>query len=149
MEPPNPVDFSDRLGNWFFCCIFSPATADLAGWIVGGRPCQSKKWWIAMKKTITFLTLFVLLLVAGASVAETRQVLIIEVRGLNCPFCAYDVGVALMKMPGVYRADIDLAENQARVFMLAGRSPDEEQIRAVIIAEGLTPGTSELQTEET
>jgi len=102
-----------------------------------------------MKKTITILTLFVLLLAAGVSVAETRQVLIIEVRGLNCPFCAYDVGVALMKMPGVDRADIDLAENQARVFMLAGRSADEEQIRALIIAEGLTPGASELQTEET
>jgi copper chaperone CopZ len=102
-----------------------------------------------MKKAITILTLFVLLLAAGVSVAETRQVLIIEVRGLNCPFCAYDIGVALMKMPGVDRADIDLAENQARVFMLAGRSADEEQIRALIIAEGLTPGASELQTEET
>ena len=102
-----------------------------------------------MKKAITILTLFVLLLAAGVSVAETRQVLIIEVRGLNCPFCAYDVGVALMKMPGVDRADINLADNQARVIMLAGRSPDEQQIRAVIIAEGLTPGTSELQTEDT
>ncbi len=102
-----------------------------------------------MKKAITILTLFVLLLAAVVSVAETRQVLIIEVRGLNCPFCAYDVDVALMKMPGVYRADIDLAENQARVFMLAGRNADEKQIRAVIIAEGLTPGASELQTEET
>ena len=102
-----------------------------------------------MKKTITILTLFVLLLAAGVSVAETRQVLIIEVRGLNCPFCAYDVGVALMKMPGVDRADINLADNQARVIMLAGRNADEEQIRAVIIAEGLTPGASELQTEET
>ena len=103
----------------------------------------------AMRKTISILTLFVLLLAASVSVAETRQVLVIEVRGLNCPFCAYDVGVALMKMPGVYRADINLAENQARVLMVAGRSPDEQQIRAVIIAEGLTPGASELQPEET
>ncbi len=102
-----------------------------------------------MKKAIRILTLFVLLLTAGVSVAETRQVLIIEVRGLNCPFCAYDVGVALMKMPGVFRAEIDLAENQARVLMLVGRNADEEQIRVVIIAEGLTPGASELQTEET
>ncbi len=102
-----------------------------------------------MKRTITFLTLFVLLLAAGVSAADTRQVLVIEIQGLNCPFCAYDVGVALMKMPGVDRADIDLADNQARVFMLAGRSPDEQQIRAVIIAEGLTPGASELRTEDT
>jgi copper chaperone CopZ len=102
-----------------------------------------------MKKTITFLTLFVLLPAAGVSAADTRQVLVIEIHGLNCPFCAYDVGVALMKMPGVDRADIDLADNQARVFMLAGRSPDEQQIRAVIIAEGLTPGASELRTEDT
>ena len=102
-----------------------------------------------MKKAISILTLFVLLLAAGVSVAETRQVLIIEIRGLNCPFCAYDVGVALMKMPGVDRADINLADNQARVFMIAGRNADEQQIRAVIIAEGLTPGTSELQTEDT
>ena len=102
-----------------------------------------------MKKAITFLTLFVLLLAAGASMAETRQVLVIEIRGLNCPFCAYDVGVALMKMSGVDRADIDVSDNQARVIMLAGRSLDEQQIRAVIIKAGFTPGASELQTEDT
>ncbi|MEE8236034.1 MAG: cation transporter [Gammaproteobacteria bacterium] len=102
-----------------------------------------------MKKTISVLTLFVLLLATGVSMAETRQVLVIEIRGLNCPFCAYDVGVALMKMPGVDRADIDLSVNRARVIMLVGRSADEQQIRAVIVAEGLTPGASELQTEET
>ncbi len=100
-----------------------------------------------MKKVITFLTLFVLLLAAGVSVAETRHVLVIEIRGLNCPFCAYDVGVALMKMPGVDRADIDLSDNRARVIMLAGRSADEQQIRAVIIEAGFTPGASELQTK--
>ena len=102
-----------------------------------------------MKKAIKFLTLFVLLLAASTSIAETRQVLVIEIRGMNCQFCAYDVGVALMKMPGVDRADIDLSLNRARVIMLTGLSPDEQQIRAVIIKEGMTPGASELQTEDT
>lgn len=82
------------------------------------------------------------------AVAEPQEILEIEVVGMNCPFCAYDIGVALLRVPGVHKTDINLTVNRAVVIMQPGQSLDESRIRAIIIAAGYKPGVSERYTTE-
>ena len=101
---------------------------------------------MAMQKTA--LMLMGLFLLSGPVLAEPQEVLVIDVAGMTCAFCAYGIEKNLGKLPGVEKAQVSLASKKARVVMKAGETPDETVIREIIRDAGFTPKESSRHTEE-
>ncbi|MBI3264491.1 MAG: heavy-metal-associated domain-containing protein [Acidobacteria bacterium] len=53
---------------------------------------------------------------AHASDGGRRQA-VITVKGMQCPFCAYGIKKHLAKVPGVEKVEVELAKNQATVYV--------------------------------
>ncbi len=87
--------------------------------------------------------------ISGPALADPHAVLEIEIQGMTCPFCAYGITKNLTKLPGVDKAQVSLNSQKARVVMKAGRSPNEQRIREVILDAGFTPESSEMHTDGT
>ena len=64
----------------------------------------------------------------------------IEVKGLACPYCAYGMEKDLSKLAGVKHVDIQLKEGLAFLSVPTAQKPTREQIEAVIVDGGFTPG---------
>jgi len=101
-----------------------------------------------MKMRKTICTLFGLFLMSGPVLADSREVLEIEVDGMTCAFCVYGVEKNLGKLAGVEEVAVSLESKKARVVMKVGKSLDENKIREVIRDAGFTPAESHQYTAE-
>ena len=66
---------------------------------------------------------------AGYQVA--REPLALDIEGMTCASCVARVEKALLRVPGVVGAEVNLATEQARVTRLAGSAPPAELLAAV------------------
>jgi mercuric ion binding protein len=89
---------------------------------------------------IVTLVLISLLWLSATAWASDQEVVDIDVTGLACPFCVYSLEKNLKKLPEVESAEVNLADNSARVVIKADQSADVEQIKQAIIKAGFTPG---------
>ena len=96
----------------------------------------------------TALMLLGLLLLSGPALAETQEVLEIEIAGMTCAFRAYGVEKNLGKLPGVDLAQVSLKTKKVRIVMKTGVTPDETAIREAIRDGGFTPKESTRYTKD-
>ena len=85
-------------------------------------------------------TLIAALLLSSSVLAADPQVLDIDVKGMSCPFCVYNVENKLKALDGVQTATVNLKSGRARIQMQAGQQADPEQLRQAVIDSGFTPG---------
>jgi len=88
-----------------------------------------------MKKLITTV-LAVLLFSHGVLAAETHYQL--QVDGLVCPFCEYNIEKKLSKLDGVLKVKINLKEGVVKVFVADGKTLSEKIVRQEITDAGFT-----------
>ena len=101
-----------------------------------------------MNKQRTIWMLIGLFFMSGPVLADSQEVLEIDVDGMTCAFCAYGVEKNLGKLAGVEEVAVSLESKKARVVMQAGEFPDEEKIREIIRDAGFTPAESHHYTAE-
>ena len=87
-----------------------------------------------------------LVFVSTGAFATEHQVVEIEVTGLACPFCAYNVEKSIKKLPGVNCVQVDLAKGEVRIEMRADHTVDLEQVKHAIVNAGFTPGEATMST---
>ncbi len=76
-------------------------------------------------------------LYAGAAFADDTHYLV-QVDGMNCPFCAYGIEKQLEKLDGVENVETELALGQVSVEVADGVTLSEETVREVIRDAGFT-----------
>lgn len=94
------------------------------------------------------LILVTLLWLSVPAWSADQEVLDIGVSGLACPFCAYSLEKNLRKLPEVDCAEVNLAENSARVVIKADHEFDLERIKQAIVNAGFTPGAATTTVEQ-
>ena len=77
------------------------------------------------------------ILYVGAALADDTHYLV-QVDGLNCPFCAYGIEKQLKKLDGVENVDTELALGQISVEVADGDTLSEETVREIIRDAGFT-----------
>ncbi len=77
------------------------------------------------------------ILYAGAAFADDTHYLV-QVDGLNCPFCAYGIEKQLQKLDGVENVETELALGQIAVEVADGVTLSEETVREIIHDAGFT-----------
>jgi len=77
------------------------------------------------------------MLYAGGAFADDTHYLV-QVDGLNCPFCAYGIEKQLEKLDGVENAETELALGQIAVEVDDGVTLSEETVRDIIRDAGFT-----------
>ena len=77
------------------------------------------------------------ILYTGAALADDTHYLV-QVDGLNCPFCAYGIEKQLQKLDGVENVETELALGQIAVEVADGVTLSEETVREIIRDAGFT-----------
>ncbi len=77
------------------------------------------------------------ILYVGAALADDTHYLV-QVDGLNCPFCAYGIEKQLEKLDGVENVETELALGQIAVEVADGVTLSEETVREIIRDAGFT-----------
>ncbi len=88
-----------------------------------------------MNKRI-ILSLSVLLLIPFSTKSETQYQL--QVDGLVCPFCEYNVQKKLSKLDGVVKVEVNLKQGQVSVLMVDGKTLSEQQATKEMTDAGFT-----------
>ncbi len=78
------------------------------------------------------------ILYAGAAFADDTHYLV-QVDGMNCPFCVYGIEKQLQKLDGVENVETELALGQIAVDVADGVTLSEETVREIIRDAGFTP----------
>lgn len=76
-------------------------------------------------------------LCAAAALADDTHYLV-QVDGLNCPFCVYGIEKQLRKLDGVESVETELALGQIAVEVADGVTLSEETVREIIRDSGFT-----------
>lgn len=93
------------------------------------------------------LLLGTLLLAPVLAWSEPHKVVVIDVKGMTCPFCVYGVSKDLGKAPGVAKAQASLEQKKARIVLKPGVEPDLALYKKIILDAGFTPGEAQVSTE--
>ncbi len=83
-----------------------------------------------------FIFLIIILSFPIPSTAETQYK--IQVNGLVCPFCEYNVQKKLSALDGVIKVEVNLKQGQVLVLMEDGKLLTEELARKQLIDAGFT-----------
>jgi len=86
-----------------------------------------------MKKTV----MLILLLSVFSALAEQNNYQL-QVNGLACPFCEYNIQKKLSKLDGVMSVEVILKDSQVNVRMQEGKKLPEAQIKQEITDAGFT-----------
>jgi len=84
----------------------------------------------------TTLSLIVSLLMPLVASAKTYYQL--QIDGLVCPFCEYNIQKKLSKLDGVIKVEVNLKQGQVTVLMEDGKILSEDQARKEITDAGFT-----------
>ena len=85
---------------------------------------------------LAILSLTISLLMPLVTSAETHYEL--QVDGLVCPFCEYNIQKKLSKLNGVVKVEVNLKQGQVTVLMEDGKILSEDQARKEITDAGFT-----------
>ncbi len=90
----------------------------------------------------TFVRLFAVVmtaavLYAGDAIADNSHYLV-QVDGMNCPFCVYGIEKQFKKLDGVEHVETELALGQISVEVADGVTLSEETVRQIIRDAGFT-----------
>lgn len=77
---------------------------------------------------------------AWAANRAQGAVIIAQVNGMSCPFCAYGVRKELLTIPGVKDVRVNLGKSQAIVTVKPGARVTDQQISQAIREAGFSPG---------
>ena len=72
--------------------------------------------------------------------AGNQTVIVAQVNGMSCPFCAYGLRKELLTVPGVKDVHVSLAKSQATIIVDSGGTVTDAQIRHAIREAGFSPG---------
>lgn len=75
-----------------------------------------------------------------AAADPPAKTVVVKVKGMACPFCAYGLEKHLKGVGGVSDVEIDLAKSEVMLELKEGSAPGDEQIRQAVREAGLTPG---------
>ena len=89
-----------------------------------------------MKSLLALSTAVLLIWSAHAFAAETHYQL--QVDGLVCPFCEYNVEKNLGKIEGVKQVKVNLKEGSVAILVADGHTLAEERVRQAITDAGFT-----------
>lgn len=64
----------------------------------------------------------------------------IQINGMACPFCTYNIQRQIEALEGVQRVDVSLEKGQAYVTLSKRNPPTAEQLREAVESAGFTPG---------
>ena len=92
-----------------------------------------------MKPFVRFVAVVITaaMLYASPAFADDTHYLV-QVDGLNCPFCAYGIEKQLEKLDGVENAETELALGQIAVEVDDGVTLSEETVREIVRDAGFT-----------
>ena len=90
-----------------------------------------------MKQILLALTILIFLPLSV--MAESKQVIDIDIEGMSCKFCAYSIKKHLSNLPGVEKAEVSIDKNKAHVVMQEGKKANIELIKKKISDSGFTP----------
>ena len=76
---------------------------------------------------------------APAPAHETGPRAIIQIDGMACPFCTYNIQRQLQALPGVERVDVSLDKGEAYVTLSEQDPATEAQLRDAVKSSGFTP----------
>ncbi len=86
---------------------------------------------------LSAMAMIAAVLYAGAVFADDTHYLV-QVDGLNCPFCAYGIEKQLEKLDGVENVETELALGQISVEVANGVTLSEETVHEIIRDAGFT-----------
>jgi len=98
---------------------------------------------------LLFATIYLFLGIDNSGIAQSKAInkqdkdsslIEVEIRGLACPFCAYSLEKKMKKLDGANNLVIDIDKGLATLYISKGKTLSEDEIRAVIINAGFTPG---------
>lgn len=84
-------------------------------------------------------SILLLILVSLTSYAGSKTI-IVNIKGMTCQFCAYNIEKNLSKLPNVNKVQVSLRLRKARISLSEERPDDKEKIIQAIVAAGYTAG---------
>ena len=67
--------------------------------------------------------------------ADTR---VMTVYGMSCPLCATNVDKQLLRVPGVEKVDVNLADGKIQVKIDEQNAPTDERLKDAVVESGFT-----------
>lgn len=64
----------------------------------------------------------------------------IQINGMACPFCTYNIQRQIEALEGVQRVDVSLEKGEAYVSLSKQNPPTAKQLREAVESAGFTPG---------
>jgi len=74
------------------------------------------------------------------AVAQEQQRLEVDISGMNCKFCVFNVEKNLAKLDGVKQVSVNLDDGIANITMIPDKKGDVNQIKELIRNAGFIPG---------
>ncbi len=74
----------------------------------------------------------------GAPPEGTPRRVVVNVKGLACPFCVYGLEKHLRKLPGATSVRVDLGKGEAAIDLAPGSKVTDEDIRKAVKKAGFT-----------
>lgn len=79
-------------------------------------------------------------LAAQAEPREPPPDIVVEVRGLSCPFCAYGIEKKFDERAAVDVVEVAMEENEVRLWLKPGEELTDAAVRRTVDEAGFTPG---------
>lgn len=99
-------------------------------------------------KNILSAGLIFILMVPGSALAGPPAKVVIHVKGISCPFCAYGLEKKLKGLEGVTDFSMDLEGGKAEVFFSDRDLIKMPEIENAVRDSGFTPGKIEVKEAE-
>lgn len=100
---------------------------------------------IAQKIALTFFSLILVTAFASGQTAATQ--VLIQVKGLSCPFCVQGLEKRLKKLEAVAGVSTSLKNGEAAVQLKPGRTVTEGELRQAVKKAGFTAGQVRFETK--
>ncbi len=82
----------------------------------------------------------ILIFLSASVFGADETVLEIDIKGMTCPFCVYNLEKELGKLSEVEQVLISLKSNKARLILKEGAHIDSAALKEVVVRAGFTPG---------
>lgn len=71
---------------------------------------------------------------------ESEPQAVVQIKGMACPFCTYNIQRQIQALQGVQHVEVSLEKGEAYVTLSKQNPPTEDQLRAAVESAGFTPG---------
>lgn len=101
--------------------------------------------WMKQRAVFVFLILATLL---SPLVGWAKETIVLEVKGLSCPFCAFGLEKKLRQLPGAEKVTIKVNEGKAEIDVAEGKKIAKDQVEQAVKEAGFTPGSVKIYEDE-